>query len=276
MVVRTTPQEVEFVSDLLWSLGVVAIEEHWDGDGVVRLQTSLGDDPAVVERAMNALPGNLSWSTKNVDDEVINTWREFARPTVVGRRIVIAPIWCEEHEIATAMRELSDPADAVVVAIEPASTFGMGDHPTTMCSLLMLEKYLRPGDLVIDVGCGSGVLGIAALKLGAARAIGMDINPSCVAVSLENARSNGVEDRWSVTTEPLAVIGLAGEIVVANILAPALIELSGELKRLKKPGGKLIISGVLSDHYEHVARALEPLIEIDRTEIGGWVAAVFS
>jgi ribosomal protein L11 methyltransferase len=275
VVIRTTPTEVEFVSDLLWSLGVVAIEEHWDPNGVVRLQTSLGDDVEVVNQAMNSLPVVLDWSTTTVNETVANTWREFAQPTVIGRRIVIAPVWCAEQEVAEAVASLPDPNQAMVISIEPASTFGMGDHPTTMSSLLMIEKYLKSDDVLIDVGCGSGVLGIGALRMGASRAIGMDINPSCVPVSQENARLNQVSDRWSVTTEPVAVIGFPANIVVANILAPALIELSGELKRLTRPDGVLIISGVLAEHYEHVAKALEPLHEFDRIEHGGWAAVAF-
>ncbi len=275
IIVRTTPIEVEFVSDLLWSLGVVAVEEHWDPDGIVRLQTSLGDDIDVVEQAMNSLPAKLDWSTTTVNDAVANKWREFARPTVIGERIVIAPVWCTDQEVAEVVASLANPDQAIVIPIEPASTFGMGDHPTTMSSLLMIERYLKPGDVLIDVGCGSGVLGIGALRLGAVRAIGMDINPSCIAVSRENARLNNVADRWSVTTEPLAVIGLPVDIVVANILAPALIELSSELKRLMKPDGLLVISGVLAEHYEHVAKALKPLHECDRIEYGGWAAVAF-
>ena len=275
VVIRTTLTEVEFVSDLLWSLGVVAIEEHWDPNGVVRLQTSLGDDLEVVKQAMNSLPVVLDWSTTTVNETVANTWREFAQPTVIGRRIVIAPVWCAEQEVAEAVASLPDPNQAMVIPIEPASTFGMGDHPTTMSSLLMIEKYLKSEDVLIDVGCGSGVLGIGALRMGASRAIGMDINPSCVPVSQENARLNQVSDRWSVTTEPVVVIGFPANIVVANILAPALIELSGELKRLTRPDGVLIISGVLAEHYEHVAKALEPLHEFDRIEHGGWAAVAF-
>ena len=275
VVIRTTPTEVEFVSDLLWSLGVVAIEEHWDPNGVVRLQTSLGDDLEVVNQAMNSLPVVLDWSTTTVNETVANTWREFAQPTVIGQRIVIAPVWCAEQQVAEAVASLPDPNQAMVIPIEPASTFGMGDHPTTMSSLLMIEKYLKSDDVLIDVGCGSGVLGIGALRMGASRAIGMDINPSCVPVSQENARLNQVSDRWSVTTEPVVVIGFPANIVVANILAPALIELSGELKRLTRPDGVLIISGVLAEHYEHVAKALEPLHEFDRIEHGGWAAVAF-
>jgi ribosomal protein L11 methyltransferase len=103
----------------------------------------------------------------------------------------------------------------------------------------------------------------------------MDINPSCVAVSRENARLNEVSEQWTVTTDPLASIDVQGDVVVANILAPALIELSAELKRLTKPDGILVISGVLAEHYEHVAQALEPLYECDRIEYGEWAAVAF-
>jgi len=84
-----------------------------------------------------------------------------------------------------------------------------------------------------------------------------------------------VSEQWTVTTDPLASIDVQGDIVVANILAPALIELSAELKRLTKPDGILVISGVLSEHYEHVAQALEPLYECDRIEYGEWAAVAF-
>jgi len=224
---------------------------------------------------LKSLRVELDWSTTTVNDAVANKWREFAQPTMIGERIVIAPVWCDDREVAEVVASLVHPGQAIVIPIEPASTFGMGDHPTTMSSLLMVEKYVKLGDVVIDVGCGSGVLGIGALRLGAVRAIGMDINPSCVAVSQENARLNRVDDQWSVTTEPLAVIGIPADIVVANILAPALIELSSELKRLTKPDGLLVISGVLSEHYEHVAQALKPLQECDRIEYGGWAAVAF-
>lgn len=275
VIVNTTTTEVEFVSDLLWGLGVAAIEEQWDPDGTVRLQTSLGDDLAVITTAMNSLSETVQWTTTQVDDESIHSWREFAHPTIIGERLVIAPAWCTETQILRAVESLAKSQEALVVPIEPASTFGLGDHPTTRCSISMIEKYLRRQDSVIDVGCGSGVLGIVALRLGASRAFGIDINPSSVAVSRENARLNHVESRWSVTLEPLAVIGLTANIVVANILAPVLIELQEELKRLTIGGGILIISGVLTDHYQHVAQALLPLREVDRIEMGGWAAVAF-
>ena len=131
-------------------------------------------------------------------------------------------------------------------------------------------------DEVIDVGCGSGVLGITSLLLGARRATGIDISAASIEVSRANAKSNGVADLWSVSTESLGRIESPARIVVANILAPALIELSEQLRRLVSPTGVLIISGVLTQNYAHVAEALRPLREVDRIDLEQWSAVVFS
>ena len=275
IIVSTTAEQVELVSDVLWSLGVVAIEEHWDTEHDVRLQTSLGNDREVVTQVLNSLSWSATWILSEVDENVGDNWRSFARPVLVGKRLVIAPQWSSAAHINEVLREMDDAKEALIVTIEPGSTFGMGDHPTTMASLLAIEKYLMFDDEVIDFGCGSGVLGITSLLLGARCATGIDINPASIEVSRANAESNGVADRWSVSTEPLGRVESPARIVVANILAPALIELSDELKRLTKPDGLLVISGVLTEHYEHVAQALAPLQECDRIEYGGWAAVAF-
>ena len=114
------------------------------------------------------------------------------------------------------------------------------------------------------------------MLLGARRAIGVDISPASIEVSCANAESNGVADRWSVSTDALEQIGSSARIVVANILAPALIELSEQLRRLVNPGGFLIISGVLTQNYAHVAEALRPLREVDRIDLEQWSAVIFA
>lgn len=166
--------------------------------------------------------------------------------------------------------------EALIVTIEPGSTFGMGDHPSTMASLLAIEKYLLMDDDVIDVGCGSGVLGITSLLFGARRATGIDISSASIEVSRANAESNGVAERWSVSTDGLGQLESPARIVVANIFAPVLIELSEQLRRLVSPAGVLIISGVLTQNYAHVAEALRPLREVDRIDLEQWSAVVFT
>ena len=276
IIVSTTAEQVELVSDVLWSLGVVAIEEHWDTDHDVRLQTSLGNDREVVTQVLNSLSWSATWILSEVDENVGDNWRAFARPVLVGKRLVIAPQWSSAAHIDEILRAMDNSAEALIVTIEPGSTFGMGDHPTTMASLLAIEKYLMFDDEVIDVGCGSGVLGITSLLLGARCATGIDINPASIEVSRANAESNGVADRWSVSTEPLGRVESPARIVVANILAPALIELSEQLRRLVSPSGFLIISGVLTQNYAHVAEALRPLREVDRIDLEQWSAVVFT
>jgi ribosomal protein L11 methyltransferase len=276
IIVSTTAEQVELVSDVLWSLGVVAIEEHWDTDHDVRLQTSLGNDREVVTEVLNSLSWSATWILSEIDENVGDNWRAFARPVLVGKRLVIAPQWSSAMHINEVLSAVDHSQEALIVTIEPGSTFGMGDHPTTMASLLAIEKYLLLGDEVIDVGCGSGVLGITSLLLGARRATGIDISAASIEVSRANAESNGVADRWSVSTEALEQIESPARIVVANILAPALIELSEQLRRLVSPGGFLIISGVLTQNYAHVAEALRPLLEVDRIDLEQWSAVVFS
>ena len=264
--VVTNPADVEFVADLLWGLGVAALSEHWQNDGTVTLRTSLGDNRAAVDEAMASLPVELDWRFEDIDDAIGAEWRSHVAPITVTADLEIVPAWIDSGPSSAGTR----------VFIEPGATFGLGDHPTTRACLAALADLGVEGRTVLDVGCGSGVLGITALALGATRAVGVDITPAAVEVSTENARRNGVVDRWFATTNELASIRTEYDIVVANILAPTLIELSDELQRLTKSGGVLVISGVLDGHYQHVVEALAPLRVIERRVIDGWAAAILS
>ncbi len=264
--VVTNPTDVEVVADQLWSLGVAALSEHWQNDGTVTLRTSLGENRAAVIEAIESLPLKIEWRFEDIDDAIGTEWRSHVAPVPVTADLEIVPAWIAVEESSVGKR----------ILIEPGATFGLGDHPTTRACLAVLADRGVEGRTVLDVGCGSGVLGITALALGAVRAVGVDITPAAIEVSNDNARRNGVEDRWFATTNELASIRTEFDIVVANILAPTLIELSEELKRLTKPGGVLVISGVLDGHYEHVLDALAPLLPTERRVIDGWAAAVLS
>ena len=272
MVVNTTPEDYEYASDLLWGLGVVAISEHWTAEGRVELRTSLGEDEKSVRDAMRAT--GLEFGLEYVDSSVADTWRAHAHPVRVGEGVVVSPAWCSDDEIAAVVPSEAGTTQVSVVRIEPGSTFGLGDHPTTSASLALVERYLEPGSTVLDVGCGSGVLGVVALVLGASRAHGVDINPASPEVSVANARLNGVADRWTVSTDPLEVIGRPFDLVVANILAPTLVELADQLVRLTDDDGVLIVSGVLDGRYDHVIDALSPMREIEKVVVDGWAASV--
>jgi ribosomal protein L11 methyltransferase len=263
LVVTTTAADVELASDALWSLGVVAIEERVAADGV-ELWTSLGDDADAVVAAASEGLSQWSWHFVEIDETVADTWRAHAEPVWVDPDLVICPAWVP-FEVP------SDHApDVTVLRIEPGATFGLGDHPTTMLSMRAMRRSLRAGSTVLDVGCGSGVLAVGACVLGAARAVAVDISPASVPITKANAAGNGVADLIDVSTTPLAQVDGQFDIVLANILAPTLIQLADDLVRVVAPGGVLIVSGVLANRHEHVEAALQPLHRIHRETLDGW------
>ncbi len=205
------------------------------------------------------------------DQNWMEAWKQNYRPIPIGRRLVIVPAWMESP----------DPG-RVSIRIDPGMAFGTGTHPTTQLCLELLEAAAQAAPLrVIDVGCGSGILSIAALKLGAAQALGVDIDPQSVKNARENADLNGVgpelilgqgsvgevlEGRFAFRSAPL---------VLANILAPIIIRLfEGGLADLVEPGGVIILSGILADQEQRVldAAAAKGLSLRDRRQMGDWVA----
>jgi ribosomal protein L11 methyltransferase len=266
LVLTAPPDEVEIAADHLWSLGVVAVEERTTADGVVELWTSLGDDTAAAADAIDAFPPGWQWRWETVDESVADTWREFAAPVWVDDDLVVCPAWVPTPD--------GIGPDTIVVHIEPGATFGLGDHPTTRLSMLAVRRALgdRVEATVLDVGCGSGVLAIGAVLFGAASAVGIDIAPAAVPTTLDNAVRNGVDDRVQVSTMPLAEVEGTYELVVANILAPTLVELADDLLRVLAADGTLVISGVLDGRFDHVVAALAPARVVAVDVLDGWAA----
>ncbi|MEN9803608.1 MAG: ribosomal protein methyltransferase [Actinomycetota bacterium] len=263
--IDTTPSDVEVVSDRLWAFGATAISEEWRNDGTVILRTALGEDRDLVASLLKRELPDAVWIEEEIDLSVADTWKDHVSVVEATDRLWVRPAW-----IGTATTSV--PSGVSVISIDPGPTFGLGDHPTTRGSLQLLSDVVADDSTILDVGCGSGVLGIAALVLGARRAVGTDITPAAIETSLNNAEVNGVADRWSVTLEPLEVFGEPFDVVVANILAPTLIELSEQLRRLA--GRHLIVSGVLNGHDAHVHQALEPFVEVHRVVIDGWASSL--
>ena len=187
-----------------------------------------------------------------VEDQVWErAWLEHFRPMRFGRRLWICPTGFEPPE-----------PSAVNVVLDPGLAFGTGTHPTTALCLEWLDGLDLAGKTLTDVGCGSGILAIAALKLGAASAHGIDIDPQALTASADNARKNAVEDRLTLgypADEPQP----PADVVVANILAGPLVELADDILRRLKPGGHLALSGLLADQAATVQAAYANLITFD-------------
>ncbi|MEY4605882.1 MAG: hypothetical protein RLY45_642 [Actinomycetota bacterium] len=269
LVVTVPAAQAELAADALWSLGVAAVEERAAGASLVELWTSIGEgDPesSGAARAAAALgPHGWEWRFAEVDESAAQTWRAFARPVEAVPGIVVSPAWLPDATSAD-----SGDAACTVISIEPGAAFGLGDHPTTRLGVRGLAGHVRHGDSVLDVGCGSGVLSVVALRLGARSATAVDIADAAVEATLHNARLNGVE--IDVSTMPLAAIGGVYDVVVANILAPVLVDLAPELRRVT--GRVLILSGVLDGRFDHVVDALAPMEIVDVEVLEGWASIV--
>jgi len=207
------------------------------------------------------------------DQDWMTVWKQNYQPLRIGKSLLILPAWLEVPEGETRR----------VVRIDPAMAFGTGTHPSTQLCLLGVEEYALGAETVIDLGCGSGILSIAALKLGVRHALAVDIDEQAVIATLNNARINAIGDELEAEQGSLADI-LAGKyalkqapLVLANILAPVLVRLFDEgLARLVAPGGKLVLAGILENQAEDVLSAAraQGMDLIARYQQEDWVALV--
>ena len=308
--IHTTTEAVDLVSDMLGELGIEGIEiednvpltesdtkgmfidilpELPPDEGNAKVSFYLDDDTAeeeieaLLEQVRDGLEEtalfvNIGAGTietgETEDKDWINNWKEFFKPFTVDD-ILIKPTWeqiPEEHK------------DKLMIEIDPGTAFGTGSHETTQLCIRQLQKYVTPGVKVLDIGTGSGILGIAAIKLGAEYAFGTDLDENAVFAALENVEVNHIPaEQFPIVTGNIiddeALQQQAGigtyDIVVANILAPVIIMLTGEADRHLKPGGIFITSGIINMKEEAVkeAFAAHPVWEVlETTYQGEWVS----
>ena len=226
------------------------------GPAIVRAYADGDGGQNAIERARAALAAaaiDTRVSSSDVaEEDWAESWKEHFHVERFGERIVIVPSW----------REYEASAGDVVVTLDPGMAFGTGQHETTRMCLEALERAVRPGTRVLDVGCGSGILAITAAKLGAREVLAVDVDADCVRVTEENARANNVDgvvrakqgsagEAW-----PFGQPAAGFDVVVANIIARAIIEMAPELARALIVGGRLIVSGVIGEREREVAEAL--------------------
>ena len=209
------------------------------------------------------------------EEDWVNNWKAYFRPLSVGD-VFIKPSWTDEYETPEGM---------VPISIDPGTSFGTGMHETTQLAIRQICKYMEKGDWVLDIGCGSGILSIIALKLGASYASLIDVDPIAVDASMKNLEVNGISDRsfsvmpGNILEDPSVAdaLGLACfDVVVANILADVVIPLFPHALKLLKPGGVYIMSGIYMDKADDVEAAVykQGMELVDLLYQGDWVSIV--
>lgn len=302
----TSPAGLDPVSQLLEEQGITGLviddegdfrdflehnHQYWDyvdeelmqeKQGLCRITFYLSDDPegyhrlAQVRMALSQLKAAhpeyapLLLTMNNLEDaDWENNWKQFYKPMEIGERLIVVPEW-----------EQANTQGRIPLILNPGLTFGTGSHATTRLCLTALEENVHGGETVLDLGCGSGILSIAALRLGAVSAKAVDIDDKCLTVAYENAALNGIgKDRYTVLVGDVLsngalreALGSGYDVVVANIVADVIIGLAPMVRQFLKPGGLFLCSGIIDTRAEEVADALRQNgWEIETTRSGeGW------
>jgi len=280
---ETTQPRVEALEDWLFAQGAVAVTLEDNADEPL-LEPGPGETPlwqqvkvvALFEEGMDlgqvidAVPAELIDTATPApahipDQDWERAWMDNFHPMQMGERLWICPSWIAPPQ-----------PEAVNIILDPGLAFGTGTHPTTAMCLGSLDRYVTTGMQVIDFGCGTGILAIAALKLGAQHALAVDNDPQAIIATTQNAERNQVVSEQLTVALPEDVSWApfqgSADIVVANILAGPLEALAPQLKSLVKPEGRLILAGLLIDQAEALIDAYTPEIELTvEQEIEGWV-----
>ena len=270
--VTTTEEKAEQVSDMLMGWGAQAVSfldahdtpiyEPMPGEVIYWTTTvvvGLFDAEHPMDKVLNQLKqvsffkGEPDFKLEQLEDkDWEREWMDNFHPIKFGERLWVCPSW----------RDIPDPS-AVNVMLDPGLAFGTGTHPTTALCMQWLDATIKSEQTVVDFGCGSGILGIAALKLGAKRVIGVDIDPQAIEASSANAKRNNVEGQIELYLPKDQPKDFQADVVVANILAGPLAELKNIISAYVKPGGLLALSGILESQAQSVIAAYSDEFSFD-------------
>lgn len=258
---------------LTWDFADINVLEHKGKVAVVKAYFSEEDNIDEILKYINEKMNELKElgidtgvakveSEKMFEEDWANNWKKYYKPTKVGEKIVVKPIW-EEYDAQ---------GEELVVELDPGMAFGTGTHETTRMCIQSLENYVKEDSTVFDVGCGSGILAIAAAKLGSKMAVGVDLDPVAVESAKENVGYNNLENIQILYGNLVEVIDGKADIVVANIIAEVICILTEDVKRVLKDNGYFITSGIIHDRVDMVTKKLEEtgfeVIEINKD--GEW------
>ena len=261
--IRTTSKNADTIAALLEQLGSLAVtysdaedspileplpgeRRLWPNTDVTGLFDKGTDDKAIVNSLKQILGDHVPVMSVNLEDrDWIRAWMDSFKPLKFGKRLWICPTWCKVPE-----------PDAVTVMLDPGLAFGTGTHPTTSLCLEWLDSLDLTDKTVLDYGCGSGILAIAALKLGAKEAFGVDIDPQALEASKENAKRNGVLNKLTLCDGKKSSASLTPTpVTVANILCGPLADLEPHIAKLTATGGLLALSGILTEQAPEIIEA---------------------
>ena len=198
-------------------------------------------------------------------DEYINNWKQYFNPICVGNRLVISPSWKKPDAQYSGRK---------ILKIDPGLAFGTGSHETTQLCLEMLEKYLKPKNNLLDIGCGSGILSIAAILLGANKATGVDIDELAIKTAKENAKINKISDKFiAICGDLIEKINGKFDIILANLVSDVIIRLNKTVKNYMHENSIYIMSGIIEIYRNDVMKSLESNFEVvDIKNKNGWLA----